>query len=132
MKTIVRNFLIADAAILAVFLMSWALEMVIGLEQPEALALATFAVLTLVLAGCWWLFINLPPACHKGLCRPRDYTIVGLAGDLGIPGDEPVLQCRCGRRYLRRGNQFLSVNERNYLEKYMVKVNWYSRWRPDY
>ncbi|MGA2177623.1 MAG: hypothetical protein ABSH38_21825 [Verrucomicrobiota bacterium] len=107
------------------------LESLLDLERPEAFVAATFGVLILVVAACWWLFINLPPICENRVCGPRDYTVVGLAGDFGIPGHEPVLQCRCGRRYLRRGNQFLSVNERNYLEKYMIKPTWYSRWTPD-
>lgn len=133
MNAILRNILIVGAAVVAVKVTAKVLGILDDdLEPPEALAAATFLVVCGVVVICWWLFINLPPTCENRVCRARDYAIVGVAGDFGIPGHEPVVQCRCGCRYLRRGNQFLAVNERNFLEKYMVKEAWYSKWKPDY
>jgi hypothetical protein len=132
MKKLLLTPLIILGTVFAVWVTTHVFEIVMDMEKPEAMADAFFTVFGLVVAASWWIFINLPPRCEQGVCRPRDYVVVGVAGDLGIPGHETVLQCRCGRRYLRRGNRFLSVNERNYLEKYMIKLAWYSRWTADY
>jgi hypothetical protein len=131
MKTIPKAPLIAGAAVFAVLFLMKVFGSVFNLERPDALVAAIFSVLCLVIAACWWLFINLPPPCESRVCGPRDYAVIGRAEELGIPGNEPVLQCRCGHRYLRRANRFFSITSRNYLQKYMVKLSWYSRWRPD-
>ncbi|MGO8701050.1 MAG: hypothetical protein ACLQVY_25440 [Limisphaerales bacterium] len=131
MKTIPKAPLIAGGAVLAVIFLAKVFGSVLDLERPDAIAVAILSVLALVIAACCWLFINLPPTCESRVCRPKDYSVIGRAQDLGIPGFEPVLQCRCGHRYLRRANRFFSISSRNYLQKYMVKLNWYSRWKPD-
>ncbi len=131
MKTIPKAPLFAGGAVLAVLFLMKVFGSVLNMERPDALVAAIFSVLFLVIAACAWLFINLPPACESRVCRPRDYSMVGRAQDFGIPGHEPVLQCRCGHRYLRRANRFFAIDSRNYLQKYMVKLNWYSLWRPD-
>jgi hypothetical protein len=131
MKSIPKGVWIAGAAVLAVVFMSKVFRIVLGMDRPEAMVLAIFFVFAAVVVASWWLFINFPPTCENRVCRPRDYSVVGVAMDLGIPGYEPVLQCRCGHRYLRRGSRFFAINRRNYLEKYMIKVNWYARWSPD-
>jgi hypothetical protein len=131
MKSIPKAPLLAGAAVLAVLFMTKVFGVVLSLDRPEALVAAIFFVLVMVIAACWALLTNLPPVCANRACGPRDYTVIGTARDVGIPGYEPLLQCRCGHRYLRRANRFFAVNKRNYLEKYMVKANWYSRWTPD-
>jgi hypothetical protein len=131
MKTIPKGPLIAGTAVFAVLFLTKVLDSVFNLELPDALVAAIFFVLFLVIVACWWLFINLPPSCESRVCGPRDYARIGRAEELGIPGHEPVLQCHCGHRYLRRANRFFSVTSGNYLQKYMVKLNWYSRWKPD-
>jgi hypothetical protein len=131
MKSIPKAPLIAGGAVLAVIFMAKVFGSVLNLERPDALVAAIFFVLFLVIAACAWLFINLPPTCESRVCRPKDYAVIGRAQDLGIPGYERVLQCRCGHKYLRRANRFFAINSRNYLQKYMVKSNWYSPWKPD-
>lgn len=131
MKSIPKPPLIAGGAVLAVLFLTKVLGSLLNLDRPDALIAAIFSVLFLVIATCFWLFVNLPPVCESRVCGPRDYAVIGHAHELGIPGHEPVLQCRCGHKYLRRDNRFFIVAPGNYLKKYRVKLNWYSRWIPE-
>lgn len=86
MNAIVRNILIVGAVIVAVKVTAKALLFLDDdLEPPEALAAAIFLVVCAVVAGCWWLFINLPPPVKTVFAGRGIMPLLVWPATLGYP-----------------------------------------------
>lgn len=63
------------------------------------------------------------PLCQNGKCRAIDYEFLGMRDD----GAE--LQCKCGDRYLAKGNRFFVFETDGSLRTYMRRAHSFAHWK---
>lgn len=68
------------------------------------------------------------PRCFSNRCGSEDYKWLGFAKALGLADYGSAFECKCGDRYVERGNEFLRVGNGGKLEKYKVRRHVLGRW----
>jgi len=77
------------------------------------------------LLSLWHIWRPLRPICRNGKCNAKDYEIIKVSAK------ETIWVCKCGDKYVRKGRAFMSLNEDENFEPYMIYTGLFCRWRPD-
>jgi hypothetical protein len=70
------------------------------------------------------MFRPLRPECKTGRCSAKDYKLLEVYSDGGLFG------CRCGDRYLRKGEKFLELSADGIARPYMKRGS-FGKWIID-
>jgi hypothetical protein len=102
-----------------------------GTSAWAATLMAGIVLLVLLAIEKWRVVKFRLPKCENGVCSAKDYKSLGHAKKLGVAERGFVLECRCGKRYLLRGSEFLRVDSEGKLTRYMVQKSIWSPWGED-